>query len=95
MNCLYDNQLTPTIGNKPLMTTMSTMTLAWSNAKCASKWHGKGKPVEYFAGSLTLAHKGINLKRNLMVALAGMSVVSLAGGIGLGYFVASQLTFTL
>lgn len=68
---------------------MSTMSLAWSNARTAQQWHGKGTSKQYLAGSLSLAHKGVNLKRRLVAGLVVALPCSFALGLALGAFAAS------
>lgn len=69
--------------------TQSTMSLAWSNAKWAQAWHGKGTKAQYLAGSLKLAHKSVSIKRTILAGTALACVASLSLGLSLGYYLAS------
>lgn len=68
---------------------MSTMSLAWSNARTAATWHGQGTAKQYLAGSLSLAHKGVNLKKRLVVGLVVALPCSFALGLAYGALLAS------
>lgn len=70
-------------------TTTNTMALAWSNARTASTWHNVGKPSQYLAGSMILAHKSVDLKELLTCALVVACPAAVALGCTLGYMVAS------
>lgn len=68
---------------------MTTMQLAWNNARTAATWHGQGTAKEYLAGSLSLAHKGVNLKKRLVLALVVAMPSALALGVAYGALLAS------
>lgn len=63
---------------------MNTMKLAWSNARAAAAWHGKGKAQDYLAGSLSLAHQHRDLRKEYLVFTATTGVAAFVTGIMLG-----------
>lgn len=72
-------------------TNKTVFTLAWQNAKTAARIHG-GKPSEYFAESLKLAHRGITVTARAPHQSASFSQVGYAlmlAVIGLLFFFAT------
>lgn len=67
---------------------MNTMKLAWKNAKAAKRWHGVGTQREYFAGSLRLAHKDVDLERTIYRRFMLTALATLAVSTGYGVLLA-------
>lgn len=67
---------------------MNTMRLAWKNARAAKRWHGVGTQREYFAGSLRLAHKGVDLGRAIYRRFMLTALTTLAVSAGYGVLLA-------
>lgn len=65
------------------------MKLAWINANWSHKWHAKGKKADYFAESLKLAHKGVNLRSTIITLTIFACSLSFALGCFLGAVLAS------
>ena len=66
---------------------MSVMALAWKNSEHASKWFNQDKK-SYFAQSLVLAHKGIDIKKQFMRKFYLFCSFAFIGSVLLGYLIA-------